>query len=349
LVLSDEGVKMLQRRTLGRTGLRVSLIGFGGIPIMRVTPDEAIETIGEAIERGIDFIDTARTYGDSETKIGEALRVHGKGVIVASKSPKRDRDGMLEDFDKSLSELGLDSIDLYQLHCVNRDGDFEKVLAPGGAYEALEELRLQGRLRHIGITSHNLEILMRSVTSGRFETIQVLYSFVEPDASESLIPRALEEQVGVIAMKPFAGGCIEQCDIALRYVLATPGVVAIPGMATPEEVRLNVETAENLRDITPAELSMISSIRRDIGRSYCRRCDYCQPCPNEIPIAFVLHVPSIRKRVGDEMMKTDAYRKLLDRISTCDECGECETRCPFDLPVRDLIGESRDVLRDLLG
>ena len=252
---------MLDKRGLGRTAIEVSLLGFGGIPIMRVTMAEAVEAVGEALRCGIDFFDTARTYGDSETKIGEALRVHGKDAVIASKSPKRDGEGILEDFDKSLSELGLDGIDLYQLHCVNRADHYEQALAPGGAYEALEELQSRGRLRHIGITSHNLAILGRAAESGKFDTIQVLYNFVEPDAREVVIPAALSRDVGVIAMKPLAGGCIERYDIALRYVLATPGIVAIPGMATAREVRRNVEVALDLRQLTEQELEAIAEMR----------------------------------------------------------------------------------------
>lgn len=335
---------MLDKRGLGRTGIMVSLLGFGGIPIMRVTMDEAVEVVGEAMRCGIDFFDTARTYGDSESKIGEALRVHGKDVVIASKSPKRDRDGMLEDFDASLSDLGLDGIDLYQLHCVNRADHYEQALAPGGAYEALEHLRSRGRLGYIGITGHNLDILRRAVDSGKFDTVQALYNFVEPDARELVIPAALERNVGVIAMKPLAGGCIERYDIALRYVLATPGIVAIPGMATAREVRRNVDVALDLRELTEQELEAISEIKGEIGRSYCRRCDYCMPCPNEIPISFALHIESIRKRVGDEMMKNDTYRDLLDKVRQCDRCGQCEEKCPFGLPVRDLVESSRDML-----
>jgi predicted aldo/keto reductase-like oxidoreductase len=340
---------MLEKRKLGSTDMSVSLLGLGGIPIMRVTPGVAVEVVGEALRSGIDFIDTARGYGDSEKKIGQALRGYQGHVVIASKSPRRDREGMLEDFGKSLHDLGLDRIDLYQLHCVNKDEDYDKAVSQGGAYEALEHVRSQGRLRYIGITSHNLEILKRAVVSGRFDTIQVLYNFVEPDASEQVIPMAANRKIGIIAMKPLAGGCIEQYDLALRYVLRTPGLTAIPGMATVEEVRRNVEVARNLRDLTKSEMITISGITQEIGRSYCRRCDYCQPCPNEIPISFALHISSIRKRVGDGMMRSDPYKDLLDKIRRCDECGQCEERCPFGLPVRELIEASRDILVAVLG
>jgi predicted aldo/keto reductase-like oxidoreductase len=345
---------MLAKRKLGRTNINVSLLGFGGIPIMRVTPAEATDTIGEALRSGVDFFDTARTYGDSESKMGDAFKVHGTGsahggsVVLASKSPRRDRDGMLEDFDKSLSDLKMETIDLYQLHCVNKEEDLDKALSPGGAYGALEEMRTAGRVHHIGITSHNLEIVKRAIASDRFDTIQVLYNFVEPEASQEVIPMAAEKDIGIIAMKPFAGGCISRYDVALRYVLRTPGVIAIPGMAAAGEVALNVKVATELAELTRSDLDAIAAVREKIGKDYCRRCDYCQPCPNEIPIAFVLHIPSIRKRMGDDMMRGDSYRGLLDKVRLCDECGQCEERCPFGLAVRDLIRVSREELVEVL-
>jgi predicted aldo/keto reductase-like oxidoreductase len=119
-------------------------------------------------------------------------------------------------------------------------------------------------------------------------------------------------------------------------------------MASVEEVRSNVKVAETPRPLTRDEADRAVRIKRELGQRYCRRCDYCQPCPNTIPIAFALHIPSIRKRVGDVMMRTDAYRDLYGKLKTCDECGTCEERCPFDLPVRDLIKESRETLAEVL-
>ena len=339
---------MLAQRPLGGTGISLSLVGFGGIPIMRVGTQEAVEVIGAALRAGINLIDTARGYGDSEKKIGQALVTHGGEVFLASKSPKRDCMGLLEDFDKSVSDLGVKTIDLYQAHCVNTREDLDKVMGPGGAYEALAGLRAEGRIRFIGITSHNATTLKEAIETGKFETIQVLYNCIENDASREIIATARKAGLGVLAMKPFGGGCIEEHDIALRFVLSEPGIIAIPGMATVDEVRRDVATASDPRPLTERDLERIERIKQDLGTRYCRRCDYCQPCPNEIPIAFALHIPSIRRRVGDSMMRTDAYEELHAKLTSCDRCGQCEERCPFDLPVRDLIEESRDILASVL-
>jgi predicted aldo/keto reductase-like oxidoreductase len=339
---------MLDQRRLGKTGVSVSLIGFGGIPIMRVGTAEAVRVIEEALAAGINIIDTARGYGDSEKKIGAALRALKAQVFLASKSPTRDREGLLKDFEKSASDLGVTTIDLYQAHCVNTMEDFGRLMGAGGGYEALRSLRSEGRIRHIGITSHSCEILKAAVASGKFETVQVLYSFIEDGAAEEVIPMARGAGLGILAMKPFGGGCIEAYDIALRFVLSDPDVIALPGMASVEEVRKNVAAAQGPSGLNEDEIEQMARIKGELGTRYCRRCDYCQPCANEIPIALALHIPSIRRRVGDAMMRTDAYRKLGEKIEACDRCGACEERCPFGLPVRDLIEESRAILAEIL-
>jgi predicted aldo/keto reductase-like oxidoreductase len=339
---------MIGKRRLGRTGVDVALLGFGGIPIMRLTPEDAVAVTRHALEQGIELFDTARGYGDSEAKMGRALEPSRSRVFLASKSPKRSAAGLLEDFEQSADNLRVETIDLYQMHCVNTDKDYDTVMTSDGAYHALRVLKSSGRIRFLGITSHSLAILKRAILSGRFDTIQVLFSFVEDEAAREVIPMALSRNVGVIGMKPLGGGVISRYDLALRHVLSTDGVIAIPGMATCNEVDLNVEVAADLRPLGPGEIEEISSIREEIGRVFCRRCDYCQPCPNDVPVSLLLHVESIRRRIGDRMMRSDAWKETLRRASACDECGQCEERCPFALPVRDLLRESRRILAEVL-
>jgi hypothetical protein len=149
-------------------------------------------------------------------------------------------------------------------------------------------------------------------------------------------------------MKPFAGGCIERCDLALRFALSMPGVIAIPGMATVDEVRKNVEVARRAEALSAGELGIAAAERERLGTVYCRRCDYCQPCPSGIPIAFAMHIESVRNRMGDSMMQTDFIKGVHEKVGECTECGECEERCPFDLPVRDLIKKARQTLDEVL-
>ena len=339
---------MLERRRLGRTGLEVSSLGFGGIPIQRITKPEAVSVIVEAVNLGIDFIDTAHGYGDSEEKIGAALGVIEKPVVLASKTPSRDAEGVARDFNESLARLGVDSIDIYQLHCVNKDEDYERLMSKGGGLEVLQSFRREGRVRFLGITSHHLDILSRALKDGAFDTIQVLYNFLEPQAAAEVIPTAADMDVGIIAMKPLAGGVITEYDIGLRYALRIPQAVVIPGVASLEEVRLNVEAAEGGQALSDDDLKRIDEVRQSAGKLYCRRCDYCQPCESGLPISFLLHMRTIRERIGDEHMQKEVFRDLLGKARRCTECGKCEERCPFDLPVRELVVEARQVLESVL-
>jgi predicted aldo/keto reductase-like oxidoreductase len=340
---------VLEKRRLGRTGLEVSCLGFGGIPIQRIGKSEAVGVIAEAVSLGIDFIDTAHGYGDSEEKIGAALGETSGRLVLASKTPRRDPEGVRDDFNESLSRLGVECIDLYQFHCVNKNEDYERLMAEGGGFDILNSLRGEGRVRFIGISSHHLDILKRALMDDRFDTVQVLYNFLEPEAEQEVIPMAVERGVGIIAMKPLAGGVIRDYDIALRHSLRIPQAIVIPGVASVEEVRLNVEAARRARGLSDEDLARIDEVRRDAGRLYCRRCDYCQPCESDIPISFLLHMRNIRERIGDGHMPQDILRNILKKAHDCTECGACEERCPFDLPVRELVKQAREFLEGILA
>ena len=339
---------MLERRRLGRTGLEVSCLGFGGIPIQRISKQEAIEVVREAVALGVDFIDTAHGYGDSEEKIGAALAGLDAAAVLASKTPKRDPEGVRADFELSLSRLGVDRIDIYQLHCVNKAEDYERLTARGGGVEVLEGFRQEGRLGFIGITSHHLEIFESALQDDRFDTIQVLYNFLEPEAGDKVIPMAVERDVGVIAMKPLAGGVITDYDIAIRHALLVPAAVVIPGPGSVDEVRMNVAAAQGERVLSDRDLERIEEVRRGAGRFYCRRCDYCQPCQSGIPISFLLHMKTIRERIGDVFIRQDAFRDVLEKARMCTECGECAERCPFELPVPRLVEQAKQFLEEVL-
>jgi predicted aldo/keto reductase-like oxidoreductase len=339
---------MLERRRLGRTGLEVACLGFGGIPIQRVSEEDAVRSVREAVGLGIDFIDTAHGYGDSEEKIGAALAGLEAKLVLASKTPKRDARGVASDFELSLKRLGVDYIDLYQLHCVNREEHYDLLTSRGGGMDVLEGFRREGRLGFIGITSHHLDIFKRALDEDRFDTIQVLYNFLEPEAGDEVIPAAVERDVGVIAMKPLAGGVITDYSIAIRHALLIPQAVVIPGVSSVEEVRLNVEAASGERVLSDTDIARIEQVRLDAGKVYCRRCDYCQPCESGIPISLLLHMKTIRERIGDAHMQKDFFRDVLEKAGNCTGCGGCEERCPFDLPVPELVKQAREFLDGVL-
>lgn len=333
-----------RRVVLGRTGLEVCRLGFGGIPIQRVSEAEAVQTVAHAIELGADFIDTSRAYTTSERRIGLALKQVGgdkaRRVIVASKSHAKTADAARADLETSLRELDRDHIHLYQCHFVSNEAEYHTVISPGGALEALRRAQGEGLVGHVGITSHNLEILERAVDDGLFDTVMVCFSFLEPRAREAVIPKAVAKDIGVIAMKPFSGGVIEDVGLALRYALSEPGVLVLAGVEHPELFDEDWREFQQWRPLDQADEDRIAQIRQEYDQVFCRRCDYCQPCTEEIPIQLVVNVRSLVKRMGKEVFEKGPFRATILKGNDCTECGECLPRCPYGLPIPDLIRES---------
>jgi predicted aldo/keto reductase-like oxidoreductase len=335
-----EQEKNMERIVIGKTGLEVYRLGFGGIPIQTVDEDQAVETVAHAVRRGVDFIETSRLYTTSERRIGLALQQTDKRVVVASKSQNKTSDGIQADLETSLKELQVGSIDLYQCHFVKDEEEYNRVISPGGALEGLVKAKEEGLIGHIGITSHSLDLLDRVLEDGLFETIMLCFSFLEPAAQEKIIPKAMEKNVGVITMKPFSGGFIENARLALKFVLSQPGTVVIPGVEHKDLFDENWEVFQGSRELHEAECKEIEEIRKRHDKVFCRRCDYCQPCSEEIPIQIILGLRSIARRMGKSSLLKGGPREAIEKARHCTECGECMTRCPYELPIPDLIKEN---------
>jgi predicted aldo/keto reductase-like oxidoreductase len=330
----------MERVILGKTGLEVNRLGFGGIPIQRVDERQAVEVVSHAIERGVEFIDTSRAYTTSERRIGKALQDNDRKVIVASKSHGRTSDTILRDLETSLRELNLNYIDLYQTHFVRDEQIYQQVISSGGALEGLIRAREEGLIGHIGITSHSLDLLEKVLEDGLFETIMVCFSLLEPKAQERIIPKAVEKNVGVIAMKPFSGGIIENASLALKYVLSQPRIVVIAGVEQRRLFDENWAVFQGSRELSDSELKEVEEIRSRYQKAFCHRCDYCQPCTEDISIQHILGIRSIVKRMGKNVLREGWAAKAIKKARNCTECGECMTRCPYDLPIPDLIKEN---------
>jgi len=330
----------MRRMILGKTGIEAVRLGFGGIPIQRVSESEAVEIILYSLEKGMDFIDTSRMYTTSETRIGKALKETDKRVAVATKSFARSADGIRRDVETSLKELQRDSIDLYQCHGISSQEEYRMITSPGGAMYGLLKAKEQGLIGHIGITSHSLDLLDKVLDDGLFETIMVCLSFLEPAAKDRILPKAREKNVGVIAMKPFSGGVIEAPEIALKWVLSFPDVLVIAGVEYKELIDQNWNAFLGEYAMSEAEELKMKEISGKFDKNFCRRCDYCQPCPSEIPIQFVLGLRSMVKRAGTALLETPMGKNMLEKAVNCTECGDCMDRCPYGLPIPDMIKDN---------
>lgn len=322
--------------TLGKTGLRISRLGFGGIPIQQVDASAASALLDAVEAAGINYIDTARGYTVSEELLGAALEGRRERFVLATKSMSRDRAGMAKDIGISLANLRTDYIDLYQIHNPTLQ-QLEQVCTPDGALEALLEARQAGKVGHLGVTAHSLEVFARALELDWVETIMFPYNIVE-NQGEELMAKAKEKGIAFIDMKPLAGGAIEDAPLALRYAAANRNVtVIIPGMFRPEEVEENAAAVRNSSPLTADELARAEAIRQELGTNFCRRCNYCAPCTAGISIPNVFLFHGYLSRYGLEDWARNRYQGLAAKASECVDCGACEGRCPYHLPIREML------------
>lgn len=333
----------MKKRTLGMTGMEVTEIGFGALPLQRCTMEEAGVVLNAVLDAGINFIDTARGYTDSEEKIGTHISQRRGEYYLATKTIQRTREGAERELAASLANLKTDYIDLYQFHNVKYQSHLDAILAEGGAYEAAVEAKKQGKIRHIGITGHDPALMAKAIRTGLFETVQVPFNFIEQKALEELIPLANEMNVGIIIMKPLGGGQISQKSRSLRFILSHPISVAIPGMDEVAQITENIAAAD-APPLMQAELDEMQQEADRLGPNFCRRCAYCAPCTVGIDIAqcFIFHLQYTVYGMQDSIPAR--YAGLDVKASACIDCGICETRCPYDIPIRQRL---REVARDL--
>lgn len=336
----------MEYRILGKSGLNVSVIGFGGIPVQKTSVEESKKVILKSEELGVNFIDSARGYTVSEEFIGEALESRRDKWILASKSMARDKASMAKDIDISLKNFKTDYIDLYQLHNIKTKEELDKVFSEDGAYAALLEAKECGKIGHIGITSHSLDLLKIVIEMDKFETIMYPYNIVENQAEELFI-RAKELNIGIIVMKPMAGGAIEDGTLALRYILQNKAVTtAIPGMAELREVEENTSAANEISPLTTEEKEKANAIVKELGNVFCRRCGYCAPCPQKIDIPSMFLFSGYKERYNLSKWGEDRYFSQKARAKDCVECGICEERCPYDLPIRGMLKKVRKTFNE---
>jgi predicted aldo/keto reductase-like oxidoreductase len=339
--------RTVKERTLGRTGLKVQPLGFGGIPIQRLSEEDAIQVVRRCYERGINYFDTARNYTVSEERIGKALEDVRNEVFFATKTHAQTRDTALGELEVSLKNLRTEYIDVYQLHSVSTQEAWAQVSSPDGVLTALYQARDEGKIRHIGITSHSPSLLTEIVKEDVFETIMIPFNYLATEPAATLLPLCHRMNVGTIIMKPFGGGAFSNARTALKFVLSNENVdVVIPGMMSGDEVEENVAIASTAHRLLDEEFRLIERDRAELGDQFCRGCDYCQPCPQQIPISTLMRWEVFEKRVGWVPRFETRFRDGLAKASTCIDCGECEARCPYHLPIRELLAVKTVALKE---
>lgn len=330
---------------LGKTNMMVSRLGFGGIPIQRVRPEEAVAVVRRCLELGINYIDTANGYTNSEERIGKAIAGRRAGLVIATKSSSRDPAEVARHLQQSRKSLGSATIDLYQFHNVSDFATLEKALDPNGLLGVVLEAKEKGQVQHVGITSHQIDVAKAAVKSGQFETIMFPFNFVTADAATELLPLARQHDVGLIAMKPLAGGMLDNISIAIKYLLQFPDVLLLVGIEKTSEIEEIVQVLSGPPELSEAERAEMARLREELGTTFCHRCDYCQPCSAGIRISTVLtFAPSLSRRAPERLFQ-GVYAESMQGVFDCIQCGDCESRCPYHLPIRKMIAEFADWYR----
>ena len=321
---------------LGNTGLKVSELGFGGIPILRLESNEAERIVRHAFDRGINFFDTANAYRDSEAKIGETFAGMRDRVIIATKTMRRDGKGALDNLEQSLRMLRTDYIDLYQFHQVAQENVWETICAPGGALEVLQKAKEAGKIRFLGITSHSRTMAIKLIQTGLFSTIQFPFNFIEEAASVDLHPEARRLGLGILAMKPFAGGMIDNATIAFKYLRQYPDVLPLPGFDSTMAIDEVVSFYDQANVVTVEDKDKMDEYRRELGQQFCRRCEYCQPCPQGVMITPAMGYQVAARRMSPRV-SVEFSREAMETVPHCIECGVCIQRCPYNLPIPTML------------
>lgn len=332
----------MEYRVLGKTGLKISRMGFGGIPIQKIDAEGTKQVIRKLMEAGVNYIDTARAYTVSEEYLGYALEGIRHRFVLATKTYSRSKEVAAADIETSLRNLRTDYIDLYQIHNPTA-AELDRVQQPDGALAALLEAKAAGKIGHIGLTLHSVELFEKAVEFDWVETLMFPYNIVETQGAE-LIRKCGEKNIGFIAMKPLAGGAIDDAALALRFITSNPDVtVVIPGMAAVEEVDQNIAAVADTSPLTEEELAGMERIRNFLGTQFCRRCNYCAPCTAGIQISGVFLMEGYYSRYNLKEWAVQRYQALDKKASDCVDCGVCETRCPYNLPIREMLKKAREI------
>ncbi len=354
----------MQVRPLGNTGMNVSLIGLGGVQLNSPNPEYAASVVQRALDLGVNYIDTARYYGDSEIHVGLALKGQRQRTYLSTKSFTMTREETWQQVCESLERLQTDYLDNIHLHCLADLADVDLRTGPGGALEALIQAKEQGMVRHIGCTGHVSAVLIEALKRYDFEIISIPLNIIEREPLDELIPLCRQKGVGITIMKPLATGLLP-AQLALKWLANQPIDTMVPGCTTLEEIEENARTGW-LEDftLTPEENALAEALRLEWAHKRCRICGDCMPCDKGIVIPDEVGSDDVYdhyRTMGREafakfpwsrrLIETELTRRkeIIAQIESCDRCGLCEEHCPYGLPVMDMLQAMLPAMRDMLS
>lgn len=355
----------MKYRRFGKTNIDISALGFGAMRLPKYE-DLAIRILRRAFELGVNYLDTALVYGDSELVCGSALKGWRDKVYISTKNPLTDHttEGWWSRLNQSLERMSVDYIDFYQVVHGLTWGAYTEFLRDGGGMKAVRRAQDEGLIKHVCFSSHDSPGgIVKLIDTGEFEGITVQYNLIDK-SYEHVIAHAHSNGLGVVIMGPVGGGRLAEpsekyrnlipegskssSEAALRFVLSNPNVTcAISGMSTMEQVEENAEVASREAGLNAREKAAIAAAEEEakkLGELPCTGCGYCMPCPNGVDIPENMHLYHIQRAFGvsDEMKK--AYHDLDRAAEACIECGECEPKCPQRIPIIERLEETGEKL-----
>ncbi|BAK44918.1 aldo/keto reductase [Eggerthella sp. YY7918] len=320
--------------TLGSTGIAVPQNGFGALPIQRIEEENAVALLREAYAGGMRYFDTARAYSNSEHRVGLAFEGMRDKVFIATKTMARTPEAFWADLETSLTELRTDYIDVHQFHCV------DQAYAPGdgtGMYECMLEAKAQGKIRHIGVTAHKIEVAFDCVRSGLYEVLQFPLSYLSGERELELVEACRQANMGFVAMKGLAGGLINNSRAAMAFMTQFEGVLPIWGIQREEELREWLSYQDDTPSMDDELRAFIERERVELAGDFCRGCGYCMPCPQGIVINQCARIALMLRRAPSSAWLTEEWQQAMEATKECTECRACTVKCPYELDIPALL------------
>ena len=358
----------MKYRPLGKTGLQVSALAMGCMRLPADDPDLAAQLVDEAIAAGINYFETTRGYigGRCQHLTAGGLKGRSRGLIVSGKAGVNEEttaDSYRQEIELQMSILGVDYLEFFQVGWFGLDR-LEVLTKKGGALEALRKAQDEGIIGHIGFTGHDKpENFTKLVETGIFDSLTLSYNLLNR-SYESTIARAGELGVGVVVMGPVGGGLLAApsetlrklipggssttAAAALTFVLGNPGVsCACSGMNTFEQIRENVATVDAFNGLSSSEWSQVKVILdefHNLRERFCTSCGYCMPCPHGVDIPGNFKIYNYDRVYGLRDWAHGQYGNMdpSKRADCCTECGECEPKCPNEIPIREQLQMVRE-------
>jgi uncharacterized protein len=324
----------MEKMRLGRTGLTVSRSGFGALPIQRASPQDAHDILCAAHENGIDFFDTARAYSDSEEKIGQALAGVRDEIVIATKSHAANAGDLISHLETSLRNLKTDYVDILQLH---NPATLPDPRDPDGLYGALRSAQKKGMTRYIGMTNHRRAVALEAVRSGQYDTVQFPFSYLSADEDRELVDECRKHDIGFIAMKALSGGLVSNIAATFTYLRQFDVVLPIWGIQRMSELQEFIELEKSPPALDEQMRDCIEQDRRELCGEFCRGCGYCLPCPADIPIPMAARLSFALKRMPWRQFMQPEWKKQMEKIRECQDCGHCRQHCPYGLDTPALL------------